>query len=147
MTAATSSLDQTASWGVLIGRDGSPFRIWANPSNVAFAEAVRLAAPADLSGLRGLLTQSNLYIWQSVNLLHADFERDTGIHGIRLALRSGEVFVNDETVAMPEHFPWLFPDAVAMDVDDLREAAAGWLRANARLRAIYPTGFRLGWYS
>jgi hypothetical protein len=35
----------------------------------------------------------------------------------------------------------------AMDMDDRREAAGGWLQANALLKPIYPQGFRVVWYS
>jgi hypothetical protein len=147
---AISTLRETVAFTDLMGRDGAVCTVWTNPSEVEFAKAIDRGTAEELAGLRGLLTRSNLYIWQSVNLLHANFERDTGIVGVRLGLRSGEVQANDETVATPEHFPCVFPDApraAAIGVDDRREAAAAWLRANTRLKPIYPCGFRIVWYS
>ena len=96
-----------------------------------------------MSGLRGLLTASDLYIWQSMNLLHADFEKKTGIEGVRIALRSSLILINDETVAMPEHFPWIFPDpaeATQTDIEDRWTIVARWIKANKRLAPIYPYG-------
>jgi hypothetical protein len=146
---AISALEQAALYVVLAGRDGAPCGVWANPSDNRLAEAIHRTPPGGLAGLRGLLTQSDLYIWQSVNLLHSDFERDTGLQGVRLALRSAEVLVNDETVALPEHFPWVFTEGAEIasaDIEDRRTTVAERLQGNARLQAIYPCGFTVGWY-
>jgi hypothetical protein len=134
----------------LQGRDGLPCRVWRNPSTPEFADAVRQASGAALAGLRGLVTATNLYIWQSTNLLHTDFEGQSGISGIRVALRTDELQVNDETVDQPEHFPWVFPNPgliAEMDVEDRRAIVAAWLLSSARLRGVYPHGFRVVWYS
>jgi hypothetical protein len=51
-------------------------------------------------------------------------------------------------VALPEHFPWVFPDreqAEMMDVDDRRQVVTEHL--SGRLRDVYPTGFIVLWYS
>src|ERR1700733_13576398 len=137
---AISALQPVADYVVLTGRDGAPCGVWANPGDNRFAEAIRRTTPGMLAGLRGSLTQANLYVWQSVNLLHADFERDTGLQGVRLTLLSEEVLANDETVALPDYFPWVFPEATEithMDIEDRRTIVAEWLRGNARLQAIY----------
>jgi hypothetical protein len=97
-----------------------------------------------------LVTATDLYVWQSTSLLHTDFERQMGISGIRVALRSGELQVNDETIDQPEHFPWVFPQShlvAEMDIEDRRATVAAWLRASARLRRVYPRGFNVVWYS
>jgi hypothetical protein len=119
----------------LTGRDGLPCQVWQNPTNYNF-------------GMRGLLTQSDIYVWQSDHLSHADFERATGIEGLQITLRAGQVHANNETVALPEHFPWVFPDrgqAEAMDVEDRRKMVTEHL--GNRLRHVYPTGFIVHWYS
>jgi hypothetical protein len=106
--------------------------------------------PQPACGSEGILTPTDLHVWQRVDVLHVDFERETGVIGVRLRLRSGGISVNDETVALPPHFPWVFSDlasVAAMDMDDRREAAGGWLQANALLKPIYPQGFRVVWYS
>lgn len=119
----------------LIGRDGLPCLVSQNPAICT-------------SGMRGLLTKSDLYVWRSDHLLHADFERATGIAGMQIALRDGEVLASNETVALPEHFPWVFPDraqAEMMDMDDRRKLVA--VHLDARLRHVYPAGFIVLWYS
>jgi hypothetical protein len=121
--------------------------VWKNPNKREFASAIKRGVTA---GLRGLLTGTDLYVWQSVNLLHIDFERDAAVSGVRVALRSGEIQVNDETVAQPEHFPWIFPQpqaADAMDIEDRRTLVETWLLSNVRLKRAYPTGFKVTWYS
>jgi hypothetical protein len=146
----TYALAEIAHYVVLIGFDGTPCPVWLNPANSEFAGAIDQACPGALSGLRGLVTATDIYVWQSVNLTHGDVERLTGIHGVRLALRSREIQVNDETVALPEHFPWMFPDPVRveiMDIEDRRAAVARGLQTNSRLQAIYPSVFKIGWYS
>jgi hypothetical protein len=147
---AVSMLWETPPHTTPVGRDGAPCRVWANPTRSGFAEAIKCASHAELAGLRAVTTSVDIHVWQSVNLLHTDFERATGIQGVRLALRSGGVLVNDETIAMPEHFPWVFPDitrAMILDTEDRRTMAVAWIQANVRLRPIYPTGFTAGWYS
>ena len=101
-------LSDVAHYAELTGRDGLPCRIWLNPVSGEFSSA--LQSGASLAGLRGLLTSGDLYVWQSVNLLHADFERESGVEGARVGLRSGTIQVNDETVAHPELFSWMFLD-------------------------------------
>lgn len=119
----------------LTDRGGQPCQVWRNPDGLA-------------NEMRGLLTQSDLYVWQSPELLHADFERGTGLAGVHVTLREHAVLANNETVALPEYFPWLFPDlrqAEAMDVEDRRTMVADHL--GVRLRNIYPGGFTVLWYS
>jgi hypothetical protein len=146
---AISTLRGTPHFGNLVGRDGRLCTVWANPSKVEFAKAIDRGSSGAVAGLRGMLTPTGLYVWQNVNVLHRDFERDIGINGVRLALRSAEVLVNDETVALPEHFPWVFTEGAEithMDIEHRRTIVAEWLRGNARLQAIYPCGFTVGWY-
>lgn len=144
---ASQILTEAPFYAELQERDGLPCRVWKNPTNREFAGAIQRGAT---SGLRGLLTGSDLYVWQSLNLLHTDFERDAAVSGVRVALRSGELQVNDETVDQPEHFPWIFPQpgaVVNLDVDDRRAIVATWLLANPRLKRVYPESFKTTWYS
>jgi hypothetical protein len=140
---AVQTLTEAPFYAELQGRDGMPCRVWKNPSKREFAGAVRTGATA---GLRGLLTASDLYVWQSANLLHTDFERDAAISGVRVALRSGEIQVNDETVDQPEQFPFIFENGDA-DIEERRTIVAAWLRANVRLKRVYPDVFTVTWYS
>jgi hypothetical protein len=119
-------------------------RISKNPTRRQFATALRSSS----SWLRGLLTQVDLYVWRDPS--HSEFERKTGIEGMRLILRTGQVQANDESAALPEHFPWVFPDrerAETMDIEDRRKVVADYLQANVRLKRVYPTGFTVVWYS
>lgn len=147
---AAALLQEAPHHAVLTGRDGRPCRVWLNPHSAAFGDALRRSARGgSLDGLRGLLTGVDLYVWQSTHLLHADFERESGVQGVRVALRSGSIQANDETVAQPEAFPWVFPDpglAANTDVEDRRTVVCDWLKANTRLAAIYPEGFNVTWY-
>jgi hypothetical protein len=98
--------------------------------------------------MRGLVTQTDLYVWQSMN--HSAFEQATAINGIRIALRTDQIMVNDEAVAFPEHFPWVFPDreqAEAMDIEDRRKLVTQHLERHTRLNRVYPSGFAVVWYA
>jgi hypothetical protein len=144
-----TTLHETPHYADLQGRDGLPCRVWKNPSKQEFGTAIRLSSDSSTEGLRGILTATDLYVWQSVNLLHADFERETGIQGVKLALRAGVIRVNDETVALPEHFGWIFPSSVQadqLDMDDRWSLVAMWLDTNRRLSRIYPQGFTIEGY-
>jgi len=94
---------------------------------------------------RALLTQSKLFVWYD-HTSHAEFEHDTGVQGIRLLLRDGEVQVHHETVAFPEHFRWVLPDAEMLDMDDRRRLVEEFLAVSDHLKQFYPTGFRISWY-
>lgn len=145
-TQAIDVLSEAPVFAELQGRDGLSYRVWKNPSIRQFSNAIRRTST---TGLRGLITGVDLYVWQSMSLLHTDFERDTSMSGIRLALRAEQVQVNDETVDQPEHFPWVFPQPeriAEMDIEDRREIVAKWLMSNARLKRLYPSGFQVTWY-
>jgi hypothetical protein len=99
------------------------------------------------TGMRGLLTGDDLYVWHGLN--HTDYERQSGVSGIRLILRSERILINLETVDQPEHFPWVFPQhdqIVEMDMNDRRAMVEQWLTANEHLQQVYPDGFRMSWY-
>lgn len=143
---ASQTLTEAPFYAELQGRDGLPCRVWKNPTKREFTNAIKRGETA---GLRGLLTGTDFYVWQSVNLLHIDFERDA-VSGVRVALRPDELQVNDETVDQPEHFAWIFPqlDRVKdMDIEDRRSIVTTWLLSNVRLKRVYPTGFQVTWYS
>jgi hypothetical protein len=119
-------------------------RVSKNPTRRQVAIELRSSS----SWLRGLLTHADIYVWR--DLSHSEFERETGIEGMRLILRTWEVQANDESAALPEHFPWVFPDrekAEAMDIEDRRKVVADYLQANVRLKRIHTAGFTVVWYS
>jgi hypothetical protein len=123
------SLNEALHYADLQGRDGLACRVWKNPSQREFANAIRSSSDGVAAGLRGLLTATDLYTWQSMNFLHADFERESGMQGVRVTLRAGAIRLNDETIALPEHFPWIFPDAAKaaeMDNDEKLAVVTGW---------------------
>ena len=134
---------QTTYYAELTGRGGQPCPVWRNLTDFEVQEQRDRNEKKAASGLRGLLTQSDLYVWESVDLLHSDFERLTGVQGMRIVLRAHAVHVNNETVALPEFFPWVFSNA-DLDNDDRRHIVKEHLRQ--RLRHIYPTGFAVFWY-
>lgn len=143
------SLNEAPHYADLQGRDGLACRVWKNPSQREFANAIRSSPDDAAAGLRGLLTATDLYTWQSMNFLHSDFERESGVQGVRVTLRAGTIRINDETIALPEHFPWIFPDpvkAAEMDNDEKWSIVAGWLKANKRLSRVYPQGFTVAGY-
>jgi hypothetical protein len=132
----------------LFDRDGLPCQVWRNPRSAGFSTALKTGSHR-VAGLRALLTANDLYVWQSVSLLHGGFAEQTGIDGVRVGLRVNVVMMHEETVAFPEHFLWVYPDtgvAQALDVDDRREIAAQWLRQSSGLRHLYPNGFDTMWY-
>jgi hypothetical protein len=144
------SLNEAPHYAEVQGRDGLPCRVWINPSRREFATAIRRSSDGSTAGLRGLVTATDLYTWQSLNLLHMDFEREIGVLGVRVGLRAGVIQVNDETVAQPEHFPWIFPDttkADEIDIENRRSIVEQWLAANKRLAHIYPQKFTVSWYA
>ncbi|WP_039887530.1 hypothetical protein [Acidiphilium sp. PM] len=143
-------LSETPKFAELTERGGMPCRVWLDPSSVEFVTALRKASDAEVTGLRGLLTEKALYVWQSANLLHMDFERLTGTEGMRLGLRANEIQVNDETVAQPAYFPWVFRDhsaAISSDIEDRRRLVERFLMLNTKVKTIYPDVFRILWYA
>lgn len=143
-------LSGTPQFAELTERGGMPCCVWLDPSSVEFVTALRKASDAEITGLRGVLTEKALYVWQSANLLHMDFERLTGTEGMRLGLRANEIQVNDETVAQPAYFPWVFREhsaAISSDIEDRRRLVERFLVLNTRIKTIYPDDFRIFWYT
>lgn len=135
-----------AEYARLTGRDGLEYFVWRNPSQRELVNQIA-KAPHGREGMRAMLTEHDLYFWQSANVLHGDFSRQTGIDGVRVTLhQDGIVQANEETVGVPEEFPWIFTDGDAMDIADRRLLVETWLRSNRRLAVIYPGGFRVSWY-
>jgi hypothetical protein len=128
------------------GRDGRHYLVWRNPGD---QEAANLIAGSrnERVGLRGVLNERDLYIWQSVHVLHGDLARQTGIDGVRVKLAPNVVAVNEETVGVPSSFPWIFDnDGDLMEVNRRREIVERWLNANCRLAVICPRGSTVIWY-
>jgi hypothetical protein len=73
--------------------------------------------------------------------------RQIGVDGVRVRLASNLVAINQETIAVPSEFPWIFAnDGDLMEVELRREIVERWLKANSRLAGIYPRGFTVTWY-
>jgi hypothetical protein len=139
-------LNETPTFGEMTGRDGLSYRIWQNPNSIMFSNALNKALNPTLAGLRGLLAETDLYVWQSSNILHSDFEKYQNIFGMKLGLRTGIIQVNDETVDQPEQFPWIFTDT-DMDIEERRNLVEKYLKTNKRIAVIYPQSFKVVWYS
>jgi hypothetical protein len=130
----------------VIGRDGTACPVWKNPSGQQFAK-LNSGSSYGYEGMRAMLTERDLYLWQGAQVLHGDFARQTGVDGVRVRLAANLVAVNEETAGVPSEFPWIFDgNGDLMDVERRREMAERWLNANSRLTAIYPSGFGINWY-
>jgi hypothetical protein len=79
---------------------------------------------------------------------HAEFESDTGMTGVRLIIDHNTVLINDETVALPHLYSWLYPDDVdELDIDERRRIVETFILSCNQAQAICPPGCRFGWYS
>jgi hypothetical protein len=129
-------------FGRVKGRDTLDYCVCKNPTHTEFVNLVHGS-----EGSRAVLTEHDLYCWQSTQVLRAEFVQQTGIDGIRVALRPPTgMAVNLETIASPSEFPWVFSNVGDLDMDDRRQIVEKWLHANLRLTAIYPNGFMIDWY-
>jgi hypothetical protein len=146
-TLATTFLDELPYILEVQGRDGLACRVWENPTSAGLAKAINHAQPSELAGLRGILTENNLYVWQSTNVLHLHYENQTGIHGVRIRFHKEEIQAHHEAVAFPEYFQWVYRDNAPPEIDVRRAVLATWLAGNNRLRVIYPNSFLVSWYS
>ena len=98
---------------------------------------------------RGILTASDLFAWREAAVTHATFVHLTGIDGLRFRLASDAISVHQETIAFPEHFAFVYEgleEACEQDLDMRRVVVERWLRSNACLRIMYPSGFLIDWY-
>jgi hypothetical protein len=128
-------------FGRVTGHDKLMYCVWRNPTQVEFVNLVHGS-----EGSRAILTEHDLYIWQSTQVSHRDFVEQTEVDGIHLQLRPNGIAVNLETVGSPSEFPWVFSNCGDLDVDDCRQIVEKWLHPNPRLTAIYPNGFSMDWY-
>ncbi len=55
-----------------------------------------------------MLTERDLYLWQSLHVLQGDLVRQIGVDGVRVRLAANLVAVNEETAGIPSEFPWIF---------------------------------------
>ncbi|MDO9707644.1 hypothetical protein [Paracraurococcus lichenis] len=120
---------------------GRSCSIRRNPGD-AFGLLLRGAPARALAGTRGLLTATDLLVWQNGTVFHDDVERATGLRGLHLVLRNADVGVSLDALDPGMGPPWLLPAGEATR----REAVTAWLRANPRLAALYPEGFGIDWY-
>jgi hypothetical protein len=124
------------------GRDNLSYCVWKNPTQTEFMNLVH-----GTEGSRAILTEPDLYCWQSPQVSHSDFVQQTGIDGIRLALRPPiGIAVNHDPDGLRAEFPWAVPNGDKLDMVDRRRSVEEWLRANPRLTMIQPIGFVIDWY-
>jgi hypothetical protein len=97
-----------------------------------------------------VLTQDNSYAvlpeagWES----HAQFEKDTGITGVHIIVDQNTVLINDEAVALPELYSWIYPDNVAdLEIEQRRRIVEQFVQSCAQAESICPPGCRFAWYS
>lgn len=128
------------------GRDGRDYPVWKNPSDREFANLIS-GSRHENGSLRAMLTEHDLYLWQSVHVLHGDFVRQTGVDGVRIRLAPDLVAVNEETVGVPSEFPWIFEnDCDLIEIEHRCEIVERWLKTNSRLAVIYRRCFTVIWY-
>ena len=124
------------------------FHTWTNPTFAAFRE-VADPASGSIEELRAIVSGDDIHVWKDPNLLHAAFAQQKGVDGVRLRLRRRLVQVNQETVAFPDHFPWVFNDVEAawqMAIEERHLVVSRWLRQSRALLLLYPSGFEIAWY-
>jgi hypothetical protein len=98
---------------------------------------------------RGILTPDDLFVWRALTVTHAMFVHMTGIDGLRFRLAQGAIGVHQETIALPEHFSFVYTDVEAAGEQNPEMRCATverWLRSNAHLRTIHPKEFAVYWY-
>lgn len=129
------------------GERDLPCPFWKNPDSKDFRDGLE-NLKFSCEGLRAIVTERDLYVWQSNDLLHADFVRRTGFDGVRVGLRQRSIEVNQETVAFPEEFPWIFTEAEVEEMDDgqRHSVIVDWLLDCHVLNNLYPNGFLTTWY-
>lgn len=128
------------------GRDGRDYPVWKTPHDQKVSNLIA-GSRHEQGSLRAMLTEHDLYLWQSVHVPHGDFARQTGVDGVRVRLAPNIIAVNQETIGIPSEYPWIFGHSGdLMDVERRREIVERWLKANSRLAVIYPRGFTVNWY-
>jgi hypothetical protein len=103
-------------FGRVEGHDKLQYCIWKNPTQTEFVNLVHGG-----EGSRAMLTEHDLYCWQSTEVLHSDFAQQTGIDGIRVAMCPEGISVNHETIAIPSEFPWMFSKGDDLNFDERRQ--------------------------
>ena len=107
------------------GQDGNDCKIWLNPGSAELAAALQRAIPDGVPILRGLLSETGLFVWHGACLRHADFERATGMDGIRLQLGYGSILVHEDVLTLAV-LPWAGDEGIDLDVEERRAAVAGY---------------------
>lgn len=122
--------------------------VWRNPTFAEFSAALA-AGEQSGDGLRALLTATDITVWWSHTLLHQHYVKTIGADGVRLWLKPALVLVSEETICKIDQFPWISMETATDPVPASvarRTAVFLAIQNDPRLRALYPTGFRTGWY-
>lgn len=130
---------------VIADADGTTCSVWQNPDVAGFSRALATGAFAT-GGLRAILTDASLFLWQSTSMLHGAMAARLGVDGVRVRLLPGRVLVNQEACALPEHLPWVFVSAADPDIEARRACLVRWMRRFPPLAALYADGFEADWY-
>ena len=87
---------------VIAGTRDMACRAWRDPDIAAFRSALAKGT-LDMGGLRAILTDASLFLWQSTAMLHGAMVAHLGVDGVWVRLQPGRVLVNQEACALPEH--------------------------------------------
>lgn len=130
---------------VIADTQNAACRVWRNPDNAGLRSALA-KGKLDMGGLRAILTDASLFLWQSTFMLHGAMAAQLGVDGVRVRLQPGRVLVNQEACALPEHLPWVFAPAADLDIEARRVRLAWWMHCFPPIIALYPDGFETDWY-
>ncbi len=119
--------------------------VWRDPEILAFNGALANGS-LEVVGLRAILTDASLFLWQSTSVLHGAMAARLGFDGVRVRLQSGRVLVNQEACALPEFLPWVFASAPDLDIEARRILLVRWMHRFRPLLALYSSGFEVDWY-
>ncbi len=119
--------------------------VWRDPEVAAFNGALARGT-LDVGGLRAILTDTSLFLWQSTSVLHGAMAAQLGIDGVRVRLQSGKVLAHQEACALPEFLPWVFASTVHPDIEARRVRLVHWMHRFQPLVALYSDSFTVDWY-
>lgn len=145
LAPASSLLRSVPAHAVVADADDTACSVWRNPDAAGFNWALATGAFAT-GGLRAILTDASLYLWQSTSMLHGAMAARLGVDGVRVRLLPGRVLANQEACALPEHLPWVFAPAADLDMEARRACLVRWMRRFPPLAALYADGFGVDWY-
>ena len=85
LASISSLLLSVAAHAVIADTRDMACRVWRNPNAAAFSSALAKGT-LDMGGLRAILTDASLFLWQSTAMLHGAMAAQLGIDGVRVRL-------------------------------------------------------------